>query len=305
MCQIICRTTELHTVTFVRGVHCFVKAQYKETRTFSRKILMKFKKADLRTVNRWVSPLRSTYAIWRHRTGSTLARVLACCRTAPYHYLNQSWLIIMKVQLPSCEKKFTRGTPLLIAKITYAITHLKFFKIWIIWCANRDKNIGLWNNKKMFHIVPFILIKNWRYSYLQFSITISTSILASYDAKFVPSECHHLITGNTTVCQQLDQVHKSELLALCEGIHGRLIPATNVSKTESVFMTWYYLLRPIITRRWPKTPSRVLWFLLWEVHPRENWLCYNSTILYLPLMIKCFVISLLFWMISEQLSSNL
>ena len=36
-------------------------------------------------------------AIWRHRSGSTLAQVMACCLTAPSHYLNQSWLIISKV----------------------------------------------------------------------------------------------------------------------------------------------------------------------------------------------------------------
>ena len=32
-------------------------------------------------------------AIWRQKTGSILAQVMACCLTAPNHYLNQSWLI--------------------------------------------------------------------------------------------------------------------------------------------------------------------------------------------------------------------
>ena len=36
-------------------------------------------------------------AIWRHRTGSTLAQVMACCLMAPIHYLNQCWLIITGV----------------------------------------------------------------------------------------------------------------------------------------------------------------------------------------------------------------
>ena len=34
---------------------------------------------------------------WRHRYGSTLAQVMACCLTAPSHYLNQCWLIISEV----------------------------------------------------------------------------------------------------------------------------------------------------------------------------------------------------------------
>ena len=36
-------------------------------------------------------------AIWRQKTGSTLAQVMACCLTAPSHYLTQCWLIISKV----------------------------------------------------------------------------------------------------------------------------------------------------------------------------------------------------------------
>ena len=41
--------------------------------------------------------LRPSDAIWWHRFGSTLARVMVCCLTAPSHYLNQYWLIISKV----------------------------------------------------------------------------------------------------------------------------------------------------------------------------------------------------------------
>ena len=37
-------------------------------------------------------------ATWRQRSGSTLAQVIACCLTAPSHYLNQCWLIFSEVQ---------------------------------------------------------------------------------------------------------------------------------------------------------------------------------------------------------------
>ena len=36
-------------------------------------------------------------AIWLHRFGSTFAQGMACCLTAPSHYLNQYWLIISLV----------------------------------------------------------------------------------------------------------------------------------------------------------------------------------------------------------------
>ena len=41
--------------------------------------------------------LRPRDTIWRHRSRSTLDQVMACCLTAPSHYLNQCWLIISKV----------------------------------------------------------------------------------------------------------------------------------------------------------------------------------------------------------------
>ena len=41
--------------------------------------------------------------IWRQRSGSTLARVMACCLMAPSHYLNQCWLIISKALWHSSE----------------------------------------------------------------------------------------------------------------------------------------------------------------------------------------------------------
>ena len=41
--------------------------------------------------------------IWRWRSWSTVAQVMACCLTAPSHYLNQCWLIISKVLWHSSE----------------------------------------------------------------------------------------------------------------------------------------------------------------------------------------------------------
>ena len=46
-----------------------------------------------------INSLWPSDAIWRQRSGSTLAQVMACCLTAPSHYLNQCWLIISEVQV--------------------------------------------------------------------------------------------------------------------------------------------------------------------------------------------------------------
>ena len=56
----------------------------------------------------WVNTLRPSDAIWSYRCRSTLARVMACCLTAPSYYLNQCWLIFSKVQWHSVEGNLTR-----------------------------------------------------------------------------------------------------------------------------------------------------------------------------------------------------
>ena len=69
---------------------------------------------------RTVNSLRPSDAIWRHRTMSTLAQVMACCLTAPSHYLNQCWLIISKVHWYSYEGNLTQDT--------LAINHLYYLE---------------------------------------------------------------------------------------------------------------------------------------------------------------------------------
>ena len=50
------------------------------------------------TIQYYINSLWPSDTIWRQRSGSTLAQVMACCLTAPSHYLHQCWLIIGKVQ---------------------------------------------------------------------------------------------------------------------------------------------------------------------------------------------------------------
>ena len=62
---------------------------------------------------KWLNTLNSLMpsdVIWWHRSGSTLAQVMACCLTAPSHYLNQRWLIISNVLWHSSEGNFIRDT---------------------------------------------------------------------------------------------------------------------------------------------------------------------------------------------------
>ena len=50
--------------------------------------------------------MRPSDAIWRQWSWTTLAQVMACCLTAPSHYLNQCWLIIRGVLWHTSESSF-------------------------------------------------------------------------------------------------------------------------------------------------------------------------------------------------------
>ena len=49
---------------------------------------------DRAPVNFIFNSLWPSDALWRHRSGSTMAQVMACFQTASNHYLNQCWLVI-------------------------------------------------------------------------------------------------------------------------------------------------------------------------------------------------------------------
>ena len=56
--------------------------------------------------------------IWRDKSCSTLDQVMACCLTAPSHYLHQCWFIISEVFQHSPEGNFTGNTFDMSLKIT-------------------------------------------------------------------------------------------------------------------------------------------------------------------------------------------
>ena len=71
-----------------------------------------------------INSLRPDNAIRQHRSGSTMAQVMACCWTAPSHYLNQHWLVISEVQWQSPEGHLVIAQPL-ITKLTWKSFILK------------------------------------------------------------------------------------------------------------------------------------------------------------------------------------
>ena len=66
-------------------------------------------------------------AIWRQKSGSGLDQVMACCLTAPSHYMNQCWFITSKVQWCSSEGTFTWDITTISTKISLKIIFLRFY----------------------------------------------------------------------------------------------------------------------------------------------------------------------------------
>ena len=94
-------TFQKSAITFEQGCIWVLYQTCKDIRTCRA-----FEK-DLQT-NPFIISLGPSDAIWWQRFGSTSAQVMACCLTESSHYLNQSWLIISKVEWQSSKRKLTR-----------------------------------------------------------------------------------------------------------------------------------------------------------------------------------------------------
>ena len=67
-----------------------------------------FNSTVIMNIRTGVNSLWPSDIIWRQRSWSTLAQVMACCLTAPSHNLNQCWPIISEVQCHSYKDNYTR-----------------------------------------------------------------------------------------------------------------------------------------------------------------------------------------------------
>ena len=71
-----------------------------------------------------INSLWPIITIWWYRSGSTLDQVMACCLTAPSHYLNQCWPVSSSDVHPrAISEKITESS---ITKPSLKITYLKF-----------------------------------------------------------------------------------------------------------------------------------------------------------------------------------
>ena len=86
-------------------------------------------------VDEYINSLGPSDAIWRWRSWSTLVQVMACCLTAPSHYLDQCWLITSNVMWHSSEMWICEETNQLnkIVNSIFRITFRSPRDQWVKW----------------------------------------------------------------------------------------------------------------------------------------------------------------------------
>ena len=113
----------------------------------------------------FINSLGLNDAIWRQRSGSTLAQVMACCLTAPSHYLNQCWLFIRKVQWYSSEDNFRSDISATNHEVSLKIIYTKFH--WNLSGANELK----WVMTRCLLATSHYLHQRWTRSMISYGTT--------------------------------------------------------------------------------------------------------------------------------------
>ena len=95
--------------------------------------------------------------------GSTLTQVMACCLTAPSHYLNQCWLDVYALLRHSFESKFTVSA---ITAILYNELENQSFKITpttprVQWVEPFSTNIGIYSSIRLLYVSFLEVEKAW------------------------------------------------------------------------------------------------------------------------------------------------
>ena len=95
-------------------------AYFTKTDLLNQQFLMALELIPINTL--WPSD-----AIWWDRYESTLAQVMACCLTAPNHYLSQCWLLISKIMWHSPDSNVTGNAAATICRMSLKIILYNYF----------------------------------------------------------------------------------------------------------------------------------------------------------------------------------
>ena len=134
----------LSIITVTRDPDFSVNPNYDDTGGIMCHLVAKFTSNYLIAIINSLWPIDT---IWRHISVSTLAQVMACCVTAPSHYLNQCSLPILEVLQQSPERNITASAWANILynefELTMDRTHNRQ-RIRIYACVLRSR--GIWRN---------------------------------------------------------------------------------------------------------------------------------------------------------------
>ena len=158
-----------------------------------------------------INSLWRSDAVWRQRSGSTLAQVMACCLTSPSHYLNQCWLTASTDQWRLSKGNFTRDNPSHQSQIPASI------------CLDK------------------ISFKSPRDQWVNDIISTSRHLILQWHHMNIKAFLILLLVQKLIQLQQRNH-QSTTLLVLCAGnpLISNGFPVQRASNQENVFMSWYH-----------------------------------------------------------------
>ena len=137
----------------------------------------------------YINSLWPSDHVWRHKSGATLAQVMACCLTATSHYLNQCWLGSLASIPVQCHSKCTRWFFFIICMLLPGDNEL----IKTLPCSNILLNP--WSNV---HIVKW---SGWNIVQLCYGfVTFDLKIISVYPLLVIPFQVSNIWLKHTLEC---------------------------------------------------------------------------------------------------------
>ena len=225
------------------------------------------------------------YAIWHRTSWSTLVQVMACCLTAPSHYLNQCWLNIHKILWNLLQGNIYLNTqditpPVMFEIYTFDITataprgqHICVSKLTII-CSDNGLSPGrhqaiIWANAEILLIGPLgtnfneISIKIHTFSFKKICLKMSSGkwrpfCLGLNVLKFASTAANRTTSTPYFHYDSLSFSKLGHVSTLLQSSHyhfGEYLPLGSIMWGISLFQSCFNSLWPRDTIWWHRSGS--------------------------------------------------
>ena len=106
-----------------------------------------------------------SHVIWWHKSGSTLALIMACCLMVPSHYMNQCWFLISEVLWHSPGSSFTISSSNSIPNRIQTMKTIGNHRHWLFcWWSSEKPEAHRAGNQSAQATILYKVFKNYTFS---------------------------------------------------------------------------------------------------------------------------------------------